>query len=246
MNLFKDKIKKIYSIHDLFFTIITFIISLFFIFTTKYDDWSYRYIIVLLGSLPFLCYLILIIITNKSIESKCLKKITSGFSIFLALIIIPYYFIASFVFISIEMDHPIKNIRYYHDYINSEYLLNVFPEEVPKNVKNIQLIYSPGVLQASTVLALYYVDSNLNIEDFDNKFSEKAEWVGYKNHYTEKSGLLAGISSATPIEYQDEKNFKIYLIEGSCDDSGYCNHGKFLLVAVNEKTKEVLYKSEDW
>lgn len=228
------------------FATITFILFLVAIYITRLDDWNYRYLILLLWLLPFLCYFIIIIITNKQVKHQIVRRVASIFSILLTLAIIPYYFLIVFETIFIEMDHPIKNIKYYHDYVHSEYLLNVFPSDVPNDVEHVQLIESPGLLQASDILALYYIDPQLNIEEFDYQYSEKAEWIGYKKDYSEKKGLLSSLSSLIPIEHVDEDNFKIYLIDGSCDNSGYCNHGQFLLVAVNEETKEVLYKSESW
>lgn len=93
---------------------------------------------------------------------------------------------------------------------------------------------------------MYYVDDQLDTKYFDDKYEQIAEWVGHKEEYEEKPGLLSGVFSMTPAEYKRENDFKIYLIRGECDDSGYCNHGRFLVVAVNENTKEVLYQCESW
>lgn len=68
----------------------------------------------------------------------------------------------------------------------------------------------------------------------------------HKKEYTEKNGLLAGAFVYTPVYYENEDDYILYLVEGRCNDSGYCNHGDFLIAAFNEKTNEVIFRSEEW
>ena len=86
----------------------------------------------------------------------------------------------------------------------------------------------------------------MNQEKIAKIYKNKAIWIGYKEEYTENKGLLTTSFAHTPSYYKNEFDYTIYLIEGNCDDSGYCNHGSFLLVAFNEKTKEIIFKSEQW
>ena len=43
-----------------------------------------------------------------------------------------------------------------------------------------------------------------------------------------------------------KENFTIYVNYARCDDSGYCNHGEYILVAYNDITKEIIFKEEHW
>ena len=83
-------------------------------------------------------------------------------------------------------------------------------------------------------------------EKFDKEYKNKAIWIGHKEEYTEKEGLLSRVFTYTPSYYKNENDYIIYLIEGRCDDSGYCNHGDFLISAFNEKTNEVIFSSGEW
>ena len=83
-------------------------------------------------------------------------------------------------------------------------------------------------------------------ENFDKEYKNKAIWIGHKEEYTEKEGLLSRVFTYTPSYYKNENDYIIYLIEGRCDDSGYCNHGDFLIAAFNEKTNEVIFSSGEW
>lgn len=143
-----------------------------------------------------------------------------------------------------DFDQPIKDIKYYDQYVNTN-LLDFFPSEVPKNVEDIIFIYSPKLLQSTEETSLYYVDKNLNVESFENKYKKDAIWVGYKEDYLQNKGLLDDIFSSY-LSIDNEEEFKIYLFDAKCDDSGYCNHGEFSLVAINQDTKEILYTSQKW
>lgn len=227
-------------------SVITFLIAFYFFYASKGDDWSYRYIAVVLGSIPFFIYFFLTYITNKWSYKKYTKAITSTIGILILLVLWIYYFMLIFMYTFVETEHPVKNIKNYHDFVNGSYLLKAFPKKIPEGVEEVRLIYSPSVLQAGTEVGLYYIDPKLDIQEFNNKYQEKSKWIGYTHEYSEKRGFLSGIFSNMPVAYEREKNFKVYLLDDSCDESGYCNHRHFLLVAVNEDTKEVMYKAESW
>ena len=122
----------------------------------------------------------------------------------------------------------------------------VFPQKIPKNVEDVKFYYAPGVLQGGTRYTLYYVDKKMTLDEFDKKYKKQAEWIGHIDDYKEKPGLLGGAFYSTPSEYKNENEYVIYLIKGRCDDSGYCNHGDFLMAAFNEKTHQVVYSTESW
>ena len=133
----------------------------------------------------------------------------------------------------------------YHIFV-SPGLKDTFPSSIPKDVEDVSFYYAPGFLQGGTRHNLYYIDKKMTIVEFDNKYKNKAIWIGHKEDYKENPGLLSGAFYSTPSEYNNENDYVIYLIEGSCDGSGYCNHGEFKLAAFNETTHEVVYSSETW
>ncbi len=143
------------------------------------------------------------------------------------------------------VENPITDVKYYKREIKGD-LLKVFPPDIPDNVENVEFYYAPGFLQGGTNYSLYYIDKNMTMDKFDKKYKDKAIWIGHKDEYTEKRGLLTGAFSYTPAEYENEDDYIIYLVEGKCDNSGYCNHGNYLMTAYNEKTNEVIFRLEDW
>lgn len=157
-----------------------------------------------------------------------------------------YYFIALFVCALLSVTNPVTDSKYYNHYVTGERLEKVFPEKIPSNAKNIEFYYAPGILQGGTNYSLYYIDDSITKEKFDKEYKNNAIWIGHKEEYTEKEGLLYGVFAYTPAYFENENDYIIFLIEGRCDDSGYCNHGDFLIAAFNEQTKEVVFRSEQW
>lgn len=195
----------------------------------------------------FIPFFIFLVITTSSYHFKeKYKKSLKIISIILSLLLIPYYFIALFVCMLLSAINPITDYKYYTYYVTDERLKKIFPTKIPSNTKNIEFYYAPGILQGGTTYSLYYIDDNMTKEIFNKKYKNKAIWIGHKEEYTQKEGLLSRAFVYTPAYYANEDDYIVYLIEGKCDDSGYCNHGSFLIAAFNEKTNEVVFSSEQW
>lgn len=156
-----------------------------------------------------------------------------------------YYFIGFIVCAVIVAQHPVKDIKYYHHFVQGT-LLQVFPTQIPNSAQQVKLIYIPRVLQGPTETTLYYIDKNLDINEFDKQYRTKAKWVGRKNEEEQKEELLESVFLNTPISGKNENHFTIYLIMGDCDNSGYCNHGNYFIAAMNSETKEVVFSSKKW
>ena len=179
---------------------------------------------------------------KNNIKKRIFAFIMTILAIFLVTILIIIWALMSALD---AVENPITDVKYYKREIKG-HLLKVFPSDIPDNVEKVEFYYAPGILQGGTNYSLYYVDKNMTMDKFDKKYKNKAIWIGHKDEYTEKMGLLTGAFSYTPAEYENEDDYIIYLIEGNCDNSGYCNHGKFLMTAYNEKTNEVIFRSERW
>lgn len=241
-------IKQMYQKSQISFimSIISFLIGCFFIHSTIGYPLKVSFTISLIGILPFLIFFLVVIgkyfLSNKKIINIILT-IISGFLTFFLVI---YYFIAIFICAIIQCDNPITNYKNYEHFIKSDYLLKAFPVEIPDTATNISFYHRVGILQGGTNYSLYYIDKTISFEEFDKKYNEIAIWSGRINEYNENFGLLSGAFSNTPVEYKNEEEFIIYLIDGECDDSGFCNHGDFLLAAYNIKTHEIVYSSDNW
>lgn len=243
----KKKITQIVEKSKLSFVmcIITLILSYIFIDSSWIFDGKEKIIVLLIGFVSVIVFLVITFAINYFYKKNIVQKVLKILNILLIIILPMYYLIGFLACTAIKISNPIVNIKNYKYLVNGE-LLNVFPSSIPENVIDTRLTYSPALLQAGDQITLYYIDNNFNFEEFDNKYKEKAIWIGNVDDYKGNKGLLIGIFSDTSVTYETENDFVIYLIEGKCDDSGYCNHGKFTLAAVNPKTNEVIYEYKYW
>lgn len=224
-------------------TILTFII--FSITTCEEFRLDVSYWAIFLYSIPFIVCLIITIFTN--IFKKRFIKILSNFLAAFLVIFLPFYYILTTAYLIIDkIENPVIDIKYYtkyYNYIGS--LRKAFPKEIPESATNVEFKYYPGFLQSGNEYSLYYMDENITLDEFDSLYKNKAEWMGNIDNYKLKPGLLGNSLNIDNIKSNDN-DFTIYLIESSCDDSGYCNHGKYIFAAINEETHEIIYKMDMW
>lgn len=237
----KTTFKKI--LFPLIMSIITFLIGILL----SYDSFGYPFkaklIIFLLAFLPCILFLLFIFIIYKNKENKIIYTIFKIFSIVNTCLLLAYYFLAIFFIVLTEAINPMTNPKYYSFYKPNK---TVFPQKIPKDVEAVKFLYAPGILQGGTRYSLYYIDKKMTLTNFDKKYKEQAEWVGHIDEYKEKPGLLSSAFYSTPSKYKNENDYVIYLINSKCDDSGWCNHGFYMIAAFNEKTHQVVYSSESW
>lgn len=201
-------------------------------------------IIMLISFLPFLIFLLITIFSYYHKEKY--KIVIRAITIILSILLIGYYFIATILCIILQSLNPVINPNYYNYYIQTSNLKEKFPNKIPNNAENIKFIHSTGILQGGTIYSLYYIDNKMTDEIFMKKYKNKAIWIGHIDEYTDKKGLLSGVFNNTPAHDKNKNNYTIYLMDGDCDNSGYCNHGNYIIAAFNEKTHEVIFSSEQW
>ena len=198
-------------------------------------------IVLFLLLIPPVIYLVKLLL--KRYHNNSALKLSIITKLIVCLVILIYYGTLTGCIGLYILKNPITNKKYYSFYMNN-HLTKVFPKKIPSGVDNIKFYYSPGIMQDSTEYYLYYVDKSMTLDKFNALYKEKSIWVGNKIEYNDNDGLLAGVFISPQLKDEDE--FIIYLVEGKCDKSGYCNHGNYLLTAYNEKTNEILYKSSEW
>lgn len=155
--------------------------------------------------------------------------------LFPIIVVIPYFFyliIIIFFFGFIAVENPYTNIRSYEQY------LDYFPKEIPDNYKEAKYYRSYPFLQAGEMIILYLKMDR----DYINY---------YREEYQDKTVRLhKDASDPYKSNYQDfvsiTKDFDLYLLDSSCDDSGYCNHGREEYILINEDTNEILFYYSAW
>ena len=227
----------------LIMSIITFLIGIFLSYDSIGFPLKAQLIIFLVAFIPCILFVIFLFVIYKNKEKQKVYSVFKTISIVITSLLLFYYLIAKFVVVVTEADNPMTNPKYYSFHIPDK---KVFPKKIPKDVDDVKFLYAPGMLQGGTRCTLYYVDKNMTLDEFDKKHKKQAEWIGHIDDYKEKTGLLSGAFYYTPSEHKNENDYVIYLIKGRCDDSGYCNHGDFLMAAFNEKTHQVVYSTETW
>lgn len=250
MNKKEENYLKKYKF-SLIMSIITFLIGSFLVYDTIGVPLKAELEIILASYLPTLLFILNAILIYKFNNSKKIVMTFHILSIILTCVLLIYYFIAMFIIALIQAVNDVSNPIFYRHYVSGTQLTKVFPKKIPENVTDVEFHYNPPLFQGGMIHYLYYVDKNMTSDKFDKKYKSKAVWVGHKNEYNENKGLLSGDllmpSEGSYYERQEhESDFIIYLIKGRCDDSGYCNHGEFLYAAFNDKTKEVIYRAEQW
>lgn len=228
----------------LLLTIITFFIGIFFHNSSDGHSFIIRLEVFLLGFLPFAISLLLMVICSKKkiefnniFEKSLIVKFGLVSSVFF------YYLIAGILCIIIEITNPITDIKSYKKIVYDE-LLTFFPKDIPQNAINAQLYYSPAFLQAGEQLHLYYIDESMTNELFMRKYQNKA--ILSSNESSPNEEVLRKISSPLLENCDNINEFLIYLEKNKCNNSEQCYHNEIVLVAFNEKTKELLYIYEFW
>lgn len=194
------------------------------------DRILFKMIFSLVLVLPSICFFSYANTISKYKKGKILANI-----IFPIIVIIPYlfYVIISIFFIGfIAVENPDTKLSQYKQ------CLDYFPKEIPDNYKEAKYYHSYPFLQAGEETMLYLkID-----EDYINYYRKK---------YQDKTVRLHKDAS-DPYEdrYQDfvsiTKDFDLYLLDSSCDDSGYCNHGREEYILINEDTNEILFYYSAW
>lgn len=226
--------------------LITFLIGTFLSFNSVGVPIKVRITILFISYLPVVLFLIIVFLIYRFKDNKKIVFNFKAITLFISLVLIVYYFY-SFTFISLKATiNPVTNPKYYKYYVTGERLKNVFPDEIPNDVENVEFYYSPIFFQEGKKYALYYVDKDMTIDKFDQEYKDKAIFIGYKKDYTENDGLLPYLFIHTPSYYKNEDNYLIYLVEGNCKGASYCSHGDILFAAFNEKTNEVIFRSQQW
>lgn len=246
MQRFLSKLKNCFknSKPSFILTLLTFIIFIIIVCDEFKLEKSYK--TMFLFSVPFVICLIITMLRNIFIDKRYIRILSNFLAAFLVMFLPFYYILTTAYLITDKIENPVIDIKYYtkyYNYIGS--LRKAFPKEIPESATNVEFKYYPGFLQSGNEYSLYYIDENITLDEFDNLYKNKAEWIGNIGNYKLKPGLLGNSLNIDNIKSNDN-DFTIYLIESSCDDSGYCNHGEYIFAAINEETHEIIYKMAMW
>ena len=178
-----------------------------------------------------------------------IKKAQSNINWFTILLIIAipiFYLIMSFIIAFTDLGTDITNPKYYNDFMYKE-LYIAFPKKIPKTAEEVNFFHRDPFLQGGEINYLYYIDNSLKQESVDKKYKNKSIWFGKINGNNKPQGSPDSLNIFWVQGTKGkESDFIMYVMKAKCYKPDSCNHGEFIIVAYNDKTKEIIYKEEDW
>ena len=213
-------------------------VILMIIFLTINSFNIYNFTLFLIGLLPTFIWFISLILIKIYKNKTTLRRVLNILSIILIIVYIPFLFIWLILYSLTKSFNPENDINNYQQYSYNDY----FPIDIPSNYIDASFYHSYPFLQAGEEIILY-----LKLE--------KQEILNYKNQFIlYNNEIHKDMLSSFPISYRNtpyesnviDNNFDIYIIESTCDDSTYCNHGLNKHVTLNENTNEIVFYYHKW
>ena len=224
---------------------IGFIICLYFRSLFIIENIFKSIIITFLVFLPTLISFLLIYLNEKN------KLKNKWANIIQLLIIVPSFIFVAITFsiaLLIETIDGVENVVNYRRIYNY-YKFDYFPKKIPKNANNIMFHYNPSLFQGGEIMSLYFKSDNHTINQYIKKYKKRSKWVGNFENKTDSYYFNEEIYIFTPYHestLKEMNEFTIYYLDGECDNSGYCNHAWCEIIAINNKTNEIIFFFSQW
>lgn len=224
--------------------IFSFILCVMLRFSVIIENCLKSIIITLLFLIPTVNSIFLIfLVKNKKIKLKIANIVQ-------IIIIIPsiiYFCVLSFCSIFIQLSdggvNSIKNYKRVYNYYEFDY----FPKKISKNVEKTMFHYNPQFLQGGEIFSLYMkCDKNI-IKEYDKKYKKyKLEDNSVEKQEIKKFNISFLYYTPYNKNYDKVDDLTFYLLYRECDESGYCNHGRIKLIAIDENSNEIIFYYENW
>ena len=125
--------------------------------------------------------------------------------------------------------------------------IDYFPKKISKNVEKTMFHYNPQFLQGGEIFSLYMkCDKNI-IKEYDKKYKKyKLEDNSVEKQEIKKFNISFLYYTPYNKNYDKVDDLTFYLLYRECDESGYCNHGRIKLIAIDENSNEIIFYYENW
>ncbi len=242
-----------FNVLQLSILIIFLIIFVFLLIASIYDPSCFYNKPLFISSiiLFFIPLLVNIIIFIKTLNHKISDKVGIIVSTILGLFFIAYIIILIFIFAFLESINPVYNYKaYYGLYDSKDELINKFPNEIPSNAKEIEFYYKPGVMQANTEMGLSFKTDEKTIGKYINEYEKEAIWYGKKEDdpfaTTDGTNVYNDSYFLNDGKHEIDNDYTVYYFVNYCDDSGYCNHGKYSVAIINKNENVCIFNYNYW
>lgn len=179
---------------------------------------------------------LLILLLKRKIS--VLKNIIS--ELFLIPLSLIYLFVCIFVIGIVASMIPVRDYhKYKYLYDSDSMVIRDFPSSIPDDAYDVKFYYESSALQKGSVMNLYYKVDSDTVKMYKDKY-KKIEIDKSKIDVDNINKLYLGNN----IKIDD--NYRLYFLYSYCDESGYCNHGEYSYVAINEKSNECIFVLSKW
>lgn len=223
---------------------INFIIFIYIRISVIIENIFKSIIFTLLLIFPTLISIILLLLKRKNILKTNTINFLQIISICTSII---YIFIllavGNFILAVDGVNNPINYRRVYYTYKMNR--VSSLPNKVPKNAKNVKFHYNAPLFQGGEVFYLYFNTDHKSIKKYIEQYAKVARWINKynsldNNYYYLKDKYIDNLFN------KSKEGVKIYYLEGYCDDSGYCNHGMYNTVIIDEVSNSIMFNYQKW
>ena len=130
----------------------------------------------------------------------------------------------------------------------SDDLIADFPDRLPEDAEDAKLYYAPFAIgQGGQEIEVGFRTSADTIRAYTEEYAKEAVWIGKESDgEASRHGVFSGAFSSLYGSYTPlSQDFTVYVISGRAY-SGSWNHGEISLVAISEKSDEILFRASKW
>lgn len=199
----------------------------------------------LLLFMPTLFSIILLLIKKrKNIKKIIINIIINVIQIVCILLSFIYFCVLIVVGSFIMAVDGVNNIKNYKK-VRYQHKISIGPNSIPNNAKNVNFHYNNSFLQGGEVFYLYFKTDNKSLKKYKEEYSIIAKSVIDYNSIDNNYHYLKSMH-IDDLFKESKENLKVYYLEGFCDNSGYCNHGEYKIVIIDEFSNSIMFMYEKW
>lgn len=138
----------------------------------------------------------------------------------------------------------VNNIKNYNK-VCSLYKIKICPNKISKTAKKVYFHYNAPFFQGGEKFNLFFQTDTTEIQNYKKKYENNSKWINNYNLLNNDYYFLKNRKNEELFQ-GDIENIKVYFLDGRCDNSGYCNHGEYNAIFINEKNNSIMFNYEKW
>lgn len=200
--------------------------------------------------IPTICFVIIAVLVYQGL----IKTSTSMLLTIIMTILSLFLSIGGLVSLAIESDSShITDVSKYERVLSrlddgNNAALALFPNAIPEQAEDAQLLYHPAFMQGGALLCLTFQTEQEVIQNYQAMLSRRAIRIGDPTHlYTEETGITESALSVLADQKRGlPKDFTLYFTYCQPSQPNNWNHGTSAFVATSESERVILFYYESW